>query len=480
MRSAIIDIGYNAIRAVVYERDSLGAPEIFNDKFKSDIPSLLEMEDIDVKHQTYLSLKYLIHIFNQLSVTTIKCVATAALRGHPRTAEFKQLIKQKFNIEIDVISGDREAYLTAAGLLSGINDAHGIAADLGGGSLELASIANKEVGSLKSLPLGTKVISANNLDNLEVITNIIRTEFGTLHYPNLYLIGGAFRLIGRFYMDFVHYPLKNLHNLEIPRADFEIYLEKLDHIRRIKPVYEQRKIDSNAILVAKAMLDVFSSEKVIISNYGLKEGVRFISLPREEQEKDIVYERVKALVKLDDNICKLDQYSAVIADLLIKPDATTSDIVKLAIMLAHFNKNIDKTLRANFAVEFILASDIPFSHRQRIMLSLSLACAYNSKSDLYINRLAKRMISKQDYCNSQIIGNFIKITKEVDGPEFHIPSFSLHLKDKYIEISTAEILPRVIFGKVCERLKDIAFARKTAQYYTPYSYKNYITSPIDA
>ena len=60
MRSAIIDIGYNAIRAVVFERDSLGAPEIFNDKFKSDIPSLLEMEDINVKHQTYLLLKYFI------------------------------------------------------------------------------------------------------------------------------------------------------------------------------------------------------------------------------------------------------------------------------------------------------------------------------------------------------------------------------------------------------------------------------------
>ena len=58
MRSAIMDIGYNAIRAVVYEDDSLGAPEIFNSKFKNDILSLLTSESIDIKHQTYLSIQY--------------------------------------------------------------------------------------------------------------------------------------------------------------------------------------------------------------------------------------------------------------------------------------------------------------------------------------------------------------------------------------------------------------------------------------
>jgi exopolyphosphatase/guanosine-5'-triphosphate,3'-diphosphate pyrophosphatase len=308
------------------------------------------------------------------------------------------------------------------------------------------------------------VISENNLSDVQVIKDIIRKEFGECHYQNLYLIGGALRFIGRFYMDFAHYPLKNLHNLEIPSADFEIYLEKLDRIHKIKPTYEHRKIDYNATLIAKAMLEVFSPEKVIISNYGLKEGVRFISLSREEQEKNIIYERVKALVKLDADIYnKLSKYSKVIHNLLIAPDSTILSIVDLTIMLSHFNKNIDKTLRANFAVEFILSSDIPFSHRQRLMLSLALAFAYSSKSDTYINKLAKKMLSKADYYNSQIIGNFIRIAKKVDGPEFHAPSFALQLKDKYIEITTAEILPQQTFKKVCERLQDIAYARKMSR-----------------
>jgi exopolyphosphatase/guanosine-5'-triphosphate,3'-diphosphate pyrophosphatase len=62
---AIIDIGYNAIRAVVYENNDLGAPEIFSNKFKSDLLSLLSNETFDVKHPSYLTIQYLLHVFKK-------------------------------------------------------------------------------------------------------------------------------------------------------------------------------------------------------------------------------------------------------------------------------------------------------------------------------------------------------------------------------------------------------------------------------
>ncbi len=474
MRLGIIDIGYNAVRAVVYECDKLGAPEIFNDKFKSDIINLLNLSNLEVKHQAYLSLQYFVHIFDRLSVTSIKCVATAVLRGHPKAEEFRKIVKRKFNISIEIISGDREAYLTAAGLISGINNACGIAADLGGGSLELIQINDKKVGALKSLPLGTRLITNNHLNDINVISQMIKKEFVKVysnhlgiqqchkeyHCSNLYLIGGALRLIGRSYMKFVHYPLKNLHNLEINCREFALYLERLADTISTRTQYKSL-IHANAILVAKSMLNVFLPEKVIISNYGLKEGVRFFYLPKEEQEKDIIYERIKTLVNFDKTACNIRNYTEVIKPILIQPDTITVSIITLVIMLAQYNKNIDKTLRSNFIVEFILASDIPFSHRQRLMLSIALRLTYTAKNDTFINRLAKRMINSYDYCNSHIIGNIIKIAREIDGPEFLLPSFSLRLRDnKHIEISTLNILPKTVFEKVCERLKAIGLARK--------------------
>ena len=59
MRLGIIDIGYNAIRAVVHESNTIGSPEIFNNKFKNDILTLLMQEELDIKHQAYLSINYI-------------------------------------------------------------------------------------------------------------------------------------------------------------------------------------------------------------------------------------------------------------------------------------------------------------------------------------------------------------------------------------------------------------------------------------
>ena len=42
--------------------------------------------------------------------------------------------------EIDILSGEREAQLTALGIISGMHHADGIVGDLGGGSLELVDV----------------------------------------------------------------------------------------------------------------------------------------------------------------------------------------------------------------------------------------------------------------------------------------------------------------------------------------------------
>lgn len=464
MRYAIIDIGYNAIRSVVYEDNEPGSAEIFNEKFKSDILSLLELDSLDVKHHAYLSLQYLARIFNLLSVTNIKCVATSVLRGHLKAEEFKKVVKEKFNFDIEILSGEQEAYLSALGMISGIGDACGVAADLGGGSLELAEISDKTIGMLKSIPLGTKMIAENNLNDIAILTEIIQKEFGsyTATGQNLYLIGGAFRFIGKHYMDFANYPVKILHNLEISKTDFAEFLEKLNtrHNSDNNNNRQLKNIDYNAVLLAQALLSVFSFEKIVISNYGLKEGVRFSNFSRNNQAKDLVYERVKTMIGIRDANVNFSKYAAIISNLLIEPDQFTYEIFELTFMLARFNKYIDRTLRADFMVEFILTTDIPFSHRQRLMIGGALTVCCGLKSNTYLNRIAKKIINKKDFLNSQIIGNFIKIVRLIDGPESQTPSFSLLLKNHYIEIDTVEILPRLIFEKICEYIKDIAFLRK--------------------
>ena len=452
-----MDIGYNAIRAVVYENDKLGSPEIFNTKFKNDILSLLASESLDVKHQTYLSIQYLLHIFKNLQVDSIQCVATAVLRKHPRADDFIKHIKDTYHFDIKIISGEEEAKLTALGLISGIHASHGIAADLGGGSLELIAIDNGTIGKLGSLALGTKIINSLNIKNETELIEIITEQYGSDTYENLYLIGGGLRFIGRLYIDFMYYPIKNLHNLEIKTEEFSVYLDKLQNSYKENKLGKKR-INSNAILVAKAMISVFQPKKIIVSTYGLKEGVRFTSMTPEEQEKNIILERIKYACNFDQDT-NFARY-AQIAQPLVKDCDDFAETLQLAIILLSFTHKLDKTLPPLAISEFILASEIPFTHRMRVMLALSLSCTTHHRPSLDLIRISKKLLSKQDYNNCQIIGHFLCIAEDIDGPKFLTPSFNILINHHFLEIDSEEILPRPIFEKVCYRLKSIAYARK--------------------
>jgi exopolyphosphatase/guanosine-5'-triphosphate,3'-diphosphate pyrophosphatase len=286
-------------------------------------------------------------------------VATAVLRNHVNASAFTKIIKQKYNIEIEIISGEKEAYLSAAGLIMGITNAKGLAADLGGGSLELAEISDKQVGQRKSLPLGTNIIDSD-ITSVE-IKDAISKAFDYQQYSNLYLIGGAFRMLGRAYMEFVRYPLKNLHNLQIPSAEFLIFLEKSETLYQFKSFNYKRNADRKALIIVRSLIELFGVHDIIISNYGLKEGVRFVNLPENEKNKDIVRTRCEYLSDIANKNCDLEKYYEMMEPLLIEPNAGLKKIVELTIMLSYVNINIDKTMRANFMADFALSSDIPFT-----------------------------------------------------------------------------------------------------------------------
>ncbi|MGV2432315.1 MAG UNVERIFIED_CONTAM: Ppx/GppA family phosphatase [Rickettsiaceae bacterium] len=462
MRHAIIDIGSNAIRAVIYENNTLSASEVYNEKFRSDLVGLLDLADLNVKHSVYLVVQHFVHIFKQLNVGTVKCVATAVLRNHINSPAFVKIIKERYDIDIEIIPGEKEAYLTAAGLIMGIARAEGLVADLGGGSLELAEIKNKEVGRRQSLALGTNIIDLSI--SVEEVKRTISGSFECLQYPNLYLIGGAFRMLGRAYMEFVKYPLKNLHNLRISSEEFLTFLVKYEESYADEILSYKRSTDTKASKILQAMIELFGIQNITISNYGLKEGVRFVNLPDKERHKDIVRTRCEYLSDIKAKGCKLDKYYEMIEPLLLSPDEVLREVVELTIMLSCININIDKTMRAHFMADFAISSDIPFTHKQRIMMAVALSYIFGYKPDLNIERLSRRMLTKDEYHNGQIIGSIIRIAYEVDGPMLYKPSFKLILKDRYIEIDAGEVLPRPVFDKICDRLKDIAIARRTRNY----------------
>jgi len=460
MRSATIDIGYNAIRATVYEDNTLGAPEIFSSKFKSDLIGLLANQSIDMKHQTYLSIQYLLHVFKRLNVTDIKCVATAVLRDHEKAEQFIQHIRDKYNFDIEVISGEKEANLTAFGLVKGIRNCKGIAADLGGGSLELAEVGDGKISKLCSLALGTKILSMRNLADENEIIDIIKEQYSSSEQESLYLIGGSLRFIGKSYMNSAFHYVKNLHNFEIEAGSFFEYLNAVQTSDGEISKLSSRRINNNAVLILKALIHLFNPKKIIVSTYGLKEGVRIDSMDEEEKQKDLILEKVKYLCTYDTDATDFDSYYKIISP-LFSAGVDLNEILKLAIMLLSMESQFDSTLPPTALSDSILSSEIPFAYKMRVMLAMIIAYSTNHKPSVNLIKFSKKTLTQEEHNNAQIIGYFLYITKEIDGPIFMTPSFDIKSCNYFLEIDTHEILPRAIFEKVCMKLKSIAFARRT-------------------
>ena len=68
--------------------------------------------------------------------------------------DFIAAAEQICRTKIDVISGQREAELTALGVVSGFHRPDGIVGDLGGGSLELVDVHGSRIKPGTTLPLG--------------------------------------------------------------------------------------------------------------------------------------------------------------------------------------------------------------------------------------------------------------------------------------------------------------------------------------
>ena len=146
---AVIDIGSNSVRLVVYEGVTRSPTPLFNEKTLAGLGREVQTNGLlaaDAVEKALAALKRFRALCDTMRVAAAvgardgglpRCRATA--RNSSPTAE--QICRTK----IDVISGQREAELTALGVVSGFHQPDGIVGDLGGGSLELVDVRGARI-----------------------------------------------------------------------------------------------------------------------------------------------------------------------------------------------------------------------------------------------------------------------------------------------------------------------------------------------
>ncbi len=203
---AVIDIGSNSVRMVIYDIDHHPPEKIFNEKvfcaLGRDLGTTgrLNPQATESAFKALRAYKLLSEVYH---VADLRVVGTAALRDAADGPIFINQVRDEIGLDIRTIRGDEEAGYAARGVLVLDEKADGIVADFGGGSLEFARIHDNQVFERVSLPLGAyRIMALGDRDGAEsAILNALEPLTGVFGQAcALYAIGGSWRVLAMAYM----------------------------------------------------------------------------------------------------------------------------------------------------------------------------------------------------------------------------------------------------------------------------------------
>lgn len=298
---AVIDIGSNSVRLVIYEGLVRSPTVLFNEKILCGLgkglanTGRLEEESVAMALRTLRRFRVLCE---QLNVDDIHTLATAAAREAENGPAFIAESEKILGRPIRVLAGREEALYSALGVVSSFYKPQGLAGDLGGGSLELVDVNGDQVGEGITLPLGglrLKDMSQNNIAAATKITRKIlrKTELlKTFKGQNFYAIGGTWRNLAKLHMTSHHYPLQVMHEYEMKSAEAERFLHRViqgdvENMPTISAISKNRRqLLSYGATVLIEVMHCLKPEKIIFSGAGVREGFLYSLLSKNLQKQD--------------------------------------------------------------------------------------------------------------------------------------------------------------------------------------------------
>src|SRR5689334_7581835 len=298
---AVIDIGSNSIRLVVYEGLTRSPTPIFNEKVLAGLgrqvqsTGLLPADAIDTAFDALRRFRALCDI---LHVRRIWAIATAACRDARNGRAFIADAERICGTRISILSGRREAHLTALGVVSGIHKPDGIVGDLGGGSLELVDVHGSRVRAGVTLPLGglaLQDITGKSLKKAEKVFEEAFEDLDMLHDGEdrtFYAVGGTWRALARLHMWQTGYPFHVMHNYRISAREAQEFARLVHHVdpetlSKIEVVNAARRpLLAYAALVMENLVRTIKPKQVIISVLGVREGLLYSLLNQSARTRD--------------------------------------------------------------------------------------------------------------------------------------------------------------------------------------------------
>jgi exopolyphosphatase/guanosine-5'-triphosphate,3'-diphosphate pyrophosphatase len=299
---AVIDIGSNSVRLVVYESMTRSLVSIFNEKTLCGLGREVQSTGLlapDAVAKALTSLRRFRALCRVMKVGRVHAVATAACRDATNGPDFIAKAERICGVRIAILSGPREAKLSALGVVSGIHNPDGIVGDLGGGSLELIDVKGNRVRRGVTLPLGSLALQDASHKSLKRAERIVKADLSGIaplkagRGRAFYAVGGTWRALARIHIIQSGYPLRVMHDYSIPAPDALDFVRRLrrlasaNMLANIEVVADARRpLLTYAALVLEYIIRVGKPKTIVFSTFGVREGLLYTMLPQAERAKD--------------------------------------------------------------------------------------------------------------------------------------------------------------------------------------------------
>jgi len=299
----IIDIGSNSVRLVVYAGPVRIPTPIFNEKVLAGLGTGLKEGgrlDGESRARTLAALGRFRLLLDYMKVTQTHVVATAAIRDAADGRDFVREVNQ-LGFACEVLSASEEARLAGDGVVSGIPDADGVVGDLGGGSLELVDVSDGSATGGISLPLGVLRLEVSP-DGEREARKLLKSALKKSPLKDeargrtFYMVGGSWRTLARIDMLATNFPLPITHQYRMKPGRAKA-LRKL--LRTLDPRFSataapQRIANSPAAaMLLELLIDELEPSKLVVSTYGIREGLLYSKLSRGARELDPLIEEAR-------------------------------------------------------------------------------------------------------------------------------------------------------------------------------------------
>ncbi|WP_148635980.1 exopolyphosphatase [Bradyrhizobium paxllaeri] len=299
---AVIDIGSNSVRLVVYETMARSLVTIFNEKALCGLGREVQSTGLmaeDAVTKALTALRRFRALCRIQQVGRVFAIATAACRDAKNGPDFIAKAERICGTPIQILSGPREAKLSALGVVSGIHNPNGIVGDLGGGSLELIDVQKSRVQGGVTLPLGSLALQDLSHKSLKRAERIVRdnlsgvAQLKAARGRTFYAVGGTWRALARIHIVQSGYPLRVMHGYSIPAADALDFARRLRRLAAANMLADievvadaRRPLLTYAALVLEYIIRVGRPKEIVFSTFGVREGLLYEMLPTQERAKD--------------------------------------------------------------------------------------------------------------------------------------------------------------------------------------------------